>query len=59
VVDDDTMGVVVEVDKLSEVIVSSERVNGSGLCFDVTTSFSSNSRSQLSPVSLSVRSLLS
>jgi hypothetical protein len=59
VVDDETMGVVVEVDKLSEVIVSSERVNGSGLGFDVTTSFSSNSRSQLSPVSLSVRSLLS
>jgi len=51
--------VIVDADKLSEVIVSSDLVNGSTSGFDVTTSVSSNSRSQLSPetVSLSVRVL--
>jgi len=41
--------VIVDDDKLSEVIVSSDLVNGSTLAFDETRSVSSNSRSQLSP----------
>jgi len=41
--------VIVDDDKLSEVIVSSDLVNGSTSGFDETISVSSKSRSQLSP----------